>query len=131
MTIRGALMYGNALPRAPSSQIGTGLGTGSSVGTTSFIPPDLLTQVTGQEHVIEGIRIVFHMVPGTEAPAEINFHFPDSRTHCIPATATKCLHNIVTLRGAQVCDAQAWSGYLDEAIVMFGCDSDVLIGSHN
>ena len=52
MTIRGALMYGNALPRAPSSQIGTGLGTGSSVGTTSFIPPDLLTQVTGQEHVV-------------------------------------------------------------------------------
>ncbi|KUL84996.1 hypothetical protein ZTR_07768 [Talaromyces verruculosus] len=131
MRKRGAFMYGNALPRAPTGQIGTGLGMGSSVGTTSLISPNLLIQVTGEEHVIDGVRIVFQMVPGTEAPAEINFHFPNFRTLCIPETATNCMHNIVTLRGAQVRDAQAWSGYLDEAIVMFGRDSDVLIGSHN
>jgi alkyl sulfatase BDS1-like metallo-beta-lactamase superfamily hydrolase len=104
---------------------------GSSVGTTSLIPPNLLIQATGEEHVIDGVRMVFQMVPGTEAPAEINFHFPDFRALCIPETATNCMHNIVTLRGAQVRDAQAWSGYLDEAIVLFGRDSDVIIGSHN
>ncbi|KAF6811291.1 hydrolase [Colletotrichum plurivorum] len=61
---------------------------------------------------------------GTEAPAEINFHFPDFRALCIPETATNCMHNIVR-------DSKAWSQYLDEAIVMFGYDSDVVFGSHN
>ena len=28
-------------------------------------------------------------------------------------------------------DAKAWSGYLDEAIVLFGDQSDVMFGSHN
>lgn len=131
MRRRGAFMYGNALPRSPTGQIGTGLGMGSSVGTTSLIPPNLLIQTTGEEHIIDGVKIVFQMVPGTEAPAEINFHFPDFRAFCIPETATNCMHNIVTLRGAQVRDAKAWSGYLDEAIVLFGRHSDVVFGSHN
>ncbi|CEJ62800.1 hypothetical protein PMG11_11287 [Penicillium brasilianum] len=131
MRKRGAAMYGNALPRSPTGQIGTGLGMGSSVGTTSLIPPNLLIQKTGEEHVVDGVRIVFQMVPGTEAPAEINFFFPEFRALCIPETATNCMHNIVTLRGAQVRDAMAWSGYLDEAIVLFGSGADVLFGSHN
>lgn len=37
----------------------------------------------------------------------------------------------VTLRGAQVRDAKAWSGYLDEAISLFGGKSDVVFGSHH
>ncbi|ETS84168.1 hypothetical protein PFICI_02193 [Pestalotiopsis fici W106-1] len=131
MRKRAAFMYGNALERSPTGQVGVGLGMGSSVGTTSLIPPSLLIQKTGEEHVVDGIRIVFQMVPGTEAPAEVNFHFPDLRALCIPETATNCMHNIVTLRGAQVRDAKAWSGYLDEAIVLFGYDSDVVFGSHN
>ncbi|KAJ5802032.1 uncharacterized protein N7503_004482 [Penicillium pulvis] len=131
MRKRGARMYGNALPRCATGQIGTGLGMGSSVGTTSLIPPNLLIQETGEVHEVDGVKIVFQMVPGSEAPAEINFFFPDYKALCIPETATNCMHNIVTLRGAQVRDAKAWSGYLDEAIVMFGRDSDVLFGSHN
>ncbi|KAL1903872.1 hypothetical protein Sste5344_010426 [Sporothrix stenoceras] len=131
MRRRGAMMYGNALPRGPTGQIGTGLGMGSSTGTTSLIPPDVLIKETGEELTVDGIRIVFQMVPGSEAPAEINFWFPDLRALCIPETATNCMHNIVTLRGAQVRDAKAWSGYLDEAIAMFGAGSDVMFGSHN
>lgn len=131
MRQRAAFMYGRALPRAPTGHVGVGLGMGSSTGSTSLIPPNLLIKQTGEEHVVDGIRIVFQMVPETEAPAEINFHFPDFQALCIPETATNCLHNIVTLRGAQVRDAKAWSGYLDEAIVMFGDKSEVLFGSHN
>ncbi|CAK7213003.1 hypothetical protein SBRCBS47491_001655 [Sporothrix bragantina] len=131
MRRRGACMYGNALPRSPTGQIGTGLGMGSSTGTTSLLPPTLLIQETGEEHIIDGVRIVFQMVPGSEAPAEINFWFPDLRALCIPETATNCMHNIVTLRGAQVRDAKLWAGYLDEAIVRFGAGSDVMFGSHN
>ncbi|KAF3764001.1 Metallo-hydrolase/oxidoreductase [Cryphonectria parasitica EP155] len=131
MRRRGAFMYGNALPRGPKGQIGVGLGMGSSTGSTSLIPPNILIQKTGEEHVIDGVRIVFQMVPGTEAPAEINFYFPDFKALCVPETATNCMHNIVTLRGAQVRDAKAWSTYLDEAIMLFCGDCDVVFGSHN
>ncbi|KAF9871104.1 hydrolase [Colletotrichum karsti] len=131
MRQRGAYMYGRGLERGPKGHIGTGLGMASSTGTTSLIPPNLLIKETGEEHVIDGVRMVFQMVPGTEAPAEINFFFPDFKALCIPETATNCMHNIVTLRGAQVRDAKAWSRYLDEAIVMFGYGSDVVFGSHN
>ncbi|KAM0542737.1 hypothetical protein ACHAPJ_012670 [Fusarium lateritium] len=131
MRKRAAFMYGNALPRGPKGQVGVGLGMGSSVGTTSLIPPNVLIQKTGDEIVVDGVRIVFQMVPGTEAPAEINFHFPDFKALCVPETATNCMHNIVTLRGAQVRDAKAWSGYLDEVTTLFAEDSDVVFGSHN
>ncbi|KAL4745921.1 hypothetical protein BDW72DRAFT_207804 [Aspergillus terricola var. indicus] len=131
MRRRGAFMYGSALPRSATGQIGTGLGMGSSVGRTALIPLNKLIQKTGEELVVDGVRIVFQMVPGTEAPAEINFHIPNFRALCIPETATNCMHNIFTLRGAQVRDAKAWSRYLDEAIVLFGRDSDVVFGSHN
>ncbi|KAH6886182.1 beta-lactamase-like protein [Thelonectria olida] len=131
MRRRAAFMYGNALPRRPDGQIGVGLGLGSSTGSTSLILPNILIQKTGEEHMIDGVRFVFQMVPGTEAPAELNFHLPDFRALCIPETSTNCMHNIVTLRGAQVRDAKAWSRYLDEAIWMFGAESDVVFGSHH
>ncbi|KAJ5669659.1 hypothetical protein N7462_010729 [Penicillium macrosclerotiorum] len=124
-------MYGNALARCVTGQLGRGLEMGSSVGSTSLIPPKVLVQHNGEEHTIDGVRFVFQVVPGTEAPAEMNFHLPDIRALYIPETVTNCMHNIVTLRGAQVRDAKAWSGYLDEAIVLFGRGSDVLFGSHN
>lgn len=97
MRKRATFMYGNALPRAPDGQIGVGLGMASSTGTTSLIPPNRLIQRTSEELVVDGVRIVFQMVPGTEAPAEINFHFPDLKAFCIPETATNCMHNIVSL----------------------------------
>ncbi|KFY47553.1 hypothetical protein V496_10591 [Pseudogymnoascus sp. VKM F-4515 (FW-2607)] len=131
MRQRAAFMYGRALERGPKGHVGAGLGMGSSTGSTSLIPPNILIQETGEEHIVDGIRMVFQMVPDAEAPAEINFHFPDFKTLCIPETATNCMHNIVTLRGAQVRDAKAWSKYLDEAVVLFGNESDILIGSHN
>lgn len=131
MRQRAAFMYGRALPRSPTGHVGVGLGMGSSTGSTSLVPPNILVKDTGEEHIVDGIRIIFQSVPETEAPAELNFFFPELQALCIPETATNCLHNIVTLRGAQVRDAKAWSGFLDEAIVLFGEGSNVLFGSHN
>ena len=50
------------------------------------------------------MRIVFQLTPGTEAPAEMNFHFPERRALCIAENATHNLHNLLTLRGALVRD---------------------------
>lgn len=97
MRLRAAFMYGNALPRGPDAQIGVGLGLGSSTGSTSLILPNVLVQKTGEEHIIDGVRFVFQMVPGTEAPAELNFHLPQFRALCIPETSTNCMHNVVSI----------------------------------
>lgn len=48
MRKRAWYMYGNGLPRCPTGQIGVGLGMGSSKGTTSLIPPNLLIKETGK-----------------------------------------------------------------------------------
>jgi hypothetical protein len=63
-----------------------------------------------------GVRVVFQVTPGTEAPAEMNFCFPDRRALCMAENATHTLHQILTLRGAEVRDARAWSRYLGEAV---------------
>jgi alkyl sulfatase BDS1-like metallo-beta-lactamase superfamily hydrolase len=41
------------------------------------------------------------------------------------------MHNILTPRGALVRDPRIWAHYLDEAIELFGADSDVLFGGHH
>jgi alkyl sulfatase BDS1-like metallo-beta-lactamase superfamily hydrolase len=71
------------------------------------------------------------MTPGTECPAEVNFHFPDHRALCMSENATHNLHNLVTLRGAQVRDARIWSRYLSEAVELFAGSSDVAFASHH
>ncbi|KAF2769044.1 beta-lactamase-like protein [Teratosphaeria nubilosa] len=131
MRQRAAYMYGNAIPRGPKGQIGTGLGLASSVGSTSLIPPNDLIKETGEERTIDGVRIIFQMVPETEAPSEMNFYFPDHKALLIAECAVNSMHNIVTLRGAQVRDAKAWSQYLDESLVLYGYRSDVLFSSHH
>lgn len=74
---RAAYMYGAKLRRGPDGQIGSGLGQTTSLGTVTLIPPNLEITATGQEEVVDGIRMVFQLTPGTEAPAEMNSHFPD------------------------------------------------------
>ncbi|CAK7212273.1 hypothetical protein SBRCBS47491_001407 [Sporothrix bragantina] len=131
MLKRGISMFGQALPTNPRGLVGVGLGLGASGGAKSLHIPNRLIRETGEEHVVDGVHIVFQMVPDTEAPAEVNFFFPATNVLLISETATNCMHNITTLRGAQVRDAKAWSLYLDEAIGLFGSKTDVLIGSHN
>lgn len=131
MRRRAAYMFGNRLVKGPLGQVSSGLGLTSSGGTSGLIPPNVYIERTGEEHVLDGVRIIFQMVPGTEAPAEINLYLPEQRALCISECATHCMHNISTLRGAQVRDAKAWSKYLDETLVLFGDKSDILFASHH
>ena len=74
---------------------------------------------------------MFQLTPHTEAPAEMNFHFPAQRALCLAENATHNLHNLLTLRGAEVRDPRIWSRYLAEAIELFGDDTDVAFASHH
>jgi alkyl sulfatase BDS1-like metallo-beta-lactamase superfamily hydrolase len=131
MTRRALYMYGNLLDRSPAGQVSTGLGIAASEGTVGLIPPTVDITRTGQEETVDGVQIVFQITPGTEAPAEMNFHFPGRRALCMAENATHNLHNLLTLRGALVRDPRVWSRYLDEAVELFGADSDVAFASHH
>jgi alkyl sulfatase BDS1-like metallo-beta-lactamase superfamily hydrolase len=131
MARRSVYHTGVLLPMSPDGMVGTGLGQTASSGRVSLIPPTLDVSRTGQEEVIDGVRIVFQLTPGTEAPAEMNFHFPERRALCLAENATHNLHNILTLRGALVRDARVWARYLDEAITLFIAHTDVAFASHH
>jgi alkyl sulfatase BDS1-like metallo-beta-lactamase superfamily hydrolase len=131
MARRAAYMYGARLGRGPDGGIGSGLGQTTSLGTLTLIPPNVEVTRTGQEETVDGVRMVFQLTPGTEAPAEMNFHFPEQRVLCIAENATHTMHNVLTLRGALVRDPHVWAAYLDEAIGLFGADSDVLFAGHH
>jgi len=128
---RAGYMYGARLQRGPDGGIGSGLGQTTSLGTLTLIPPNLEVTETGQEETVDGVRMVFQLTPGTEAPAEMNFHFPEHRVLCIAENATHTMHNVLTLRGALVRDPQIWAAYLDESIELFGAESDVLFAGHH
>ncbi|WP_433759922.1 alkyl/aryl-sulfatase [Nocardia sp. CA-135398] len=131
MARRSAYMYGAALPRGPKGQVGAGLGQTTSLGTVTLIPPTVDITATGQEETVDGVRIVFQLTPGTEAPAEMNFYFPDMRALCMAENATHTMHNLLTLRGALVRDPHVWAKYLTESINLFARNSDVVFASHH
>ncbi|MFJ5637313.1 alkyl/aryl-sulfatase [Streptomyces goshikiensis] len=131
MSRRAAYMYGAALSKGPRGQISSGLGATNSTGTITLIPPTLSITHTGQSETVDGIRMVFQMTPGTEAPAELNIHFPGHAALCTAENATHNLHNLLTLRGAQVRDPHDWAHYLTEAVQLFGDATDVVFASHH
>ncbi|MFJ8660571.1 alkyl/aryl-sulfatase [Streptomyces sp. NPDC093795] len=131
MTRRAVFMYGDQLPRAADGQIGAGLGMAMSTGTISLVPPSVDITATGQTETVDGVRIVFQLTPGTEAPAEMNFLFPQQRALCLAENVTHTMHNIQTLRGAMVRDSRNWSRYIDEAIEYFDGQYDVGFASHH
>ncbi|MGW4049892.1 alkyl/aryl-sulfatase [Streptomyces sp. NPDC004779] len=131
MARRAAYMYGAALPRGERGQVGAGLGQTTSTGSVGLIPPTLTITRTGQEEEVDGIHMVFQLTPGTEAPAELNIHFPHHRALCMAENATHNLHNLLTLRGAEVRDPRTWARYLAEAVTLFGADTDVAFASHH
>lgn len=131
MARRADYMYGAALPKSPEGQIGTGLGMTTSTGTVTLIPPSTDITHTGQEAEIDGVRMVFQLTPGTEAPAEMNFLFPAHRALCLAENATHTMHNVLTLRGALVRDVRVWARYLDEAVARFGDKADIAFASHH
>lgn len=131
MNRRAGYMYGAALERGTQGNVGAGLGQTLSIGEVTLIEPTLLITETGQRLTIDGIDIDFQLAPGTEARAEMHFHFPQLRVLCMAENATHTLHNLLTLRGAVVRDPHVWARYLSEAAERYGDTTDVLFASHH
>ena len=128
---RAQYMYGSGLPHNARSHVDTGLGKGPAIGDLSIVAPTDTIDHTGQELDIDSVHFVFQYVPDSEAPAELTFFLPRMRAFCGAEIVSHTMHNLYTLRGAKVRDAQKWSGYIDQAIDLFGTDTEVVFNSHH
>jgi alkyl sulfatase BDS1-like metallo-beta-lactamase superfamily hydrolase len=128
---RANYMYGTLMPRGERGQVDVGLGKAQSVGTSSLIAPTDVILKTGDKRTIDGVEMVFQLAPNTEAPAEMTIYFPQFKVFDSAELACATLHNTLTLRGAQVRDANAWAYYLNEAIALYGDKTDVAIAQHH
>jgi alkyl sulfatase BDS1-like metallo-beta-lactamase superfamily hydrolase len=79
MSRRASYMYGNLLPPSATGQVGAGLGTTTSAGTVTLIPPTDIISKTGETHVIDGLTYEFLWAPGTEAPTEMLFYIKEKK----------------------------------------------------
>ena len=128
---RALYMYGALLPRGPKGQLDGGLGKTTSIGTVTLIPPTDIVKETGEKHTIDGVDFVFQMAPGTEAPAEMLMYMPQFKALCAAEDATHTLHNLLTLRGAQVRNATNWWKTLNTTLDLFGDKTEVVFASHH
>lgn len=131
MSRRAQYMYGALLPKGPRGQVDAGLGKTVSLGTITLIAPTDLVAKSGETRTIDGVRMEFQMAPGSEAPAEMLIYFPQWKALCAAEDATHNLHNLYTIRGAQVRDANQWWRALDETADRFGARTDVLFAQHH
>ncbi len=131
MSRRASYMYGNLLPPSATGQVGAGLGTTTSAGTVTLIPPTDIIGKTGDTRVIDGLTYVFLYAPGSEAPAEFLFYIKEKNALNAAEDSAHTLHNTYSLRGAKIREPLPWSKYLNQAIGMWGKDVQVMYGMHH
>ena len=131
MARRAAYMYAAALEPGPEGQMGAGLGLTSSTGTISLIRPTDEIFATGDDRIVDGIRMRFQMLAESEAPANMSVYLPERRALCVADIAVHGMHNLMTPRGALVRDGHAWARYLGEALDLFGGEAEVLFAGHH
>ena len=128
---RANYQYGVLLEPGVTGKLAQGIGMGQSVGTVSYLAPTYEIKKTGEVITVDGIEMEFQMTPGTEAPAEMNTWFPQFKALWVAENCTGTLHNLYTLRGAQVRDGAAWASYITEAIARYGKNAEITFQSHN
>lgn len=131
MARRAQYQYGSLLEKGANGAVAMGIGLGQSVGTVSLIAPTFEVTDDVKSVTIDGVEIEFQLTPGTEAPAEMNAYFPKYKALWMAENCTGTMHNLYTLRGAQVRDASAWAKYILEADNLYGDKTEVVFQSHN
>ena len=132
MQRRATFMYGRNLPISPRGHVDTGLGKEPAKGgMVGILEPTVTISDTGQNLVVDGVEMIFQNAGGSEAPAELTFYLPAQKAFCGAEVMSRNMHNVYTPRGAKVRDALAWSGFIDEALEMFGRQSDIYFASHH
>ncbi|GHV82108.1 alkyl sulfatase [Spirochaetia bacterium] len=130
MTRRGEYMFGAFLPRDVQGHVDCGIGKMIPGGTVGLIAPTDTIRATGDSLTIDGVELVFQLVPNTEAPSEMNVFLPGHRALLVAEICSRSMHNLYTIRGAEVRDAKGWAHYIDEAIELYAHNADVVFTTH-
>ena len=134
MSRRAVYMYGSALPHDECGQVGTGLGKGVGVTTGALLQPSFELRPVGMDKVtelyIDGLKISFQDVPGTEAPAEFHIYIDKYKALCPGENISYTMHNLLTSRGAKARDPKAFANAIDNAIKLFP-NVEAIIGTHH
>lgn len=128
---RANYQYGVLLNAGATGKLSIGIGMGQSTGSVSFIAPTYELTKTGETLVIDGIEMEFQLTPGTEAPAEMNTWLPQFKALWVAENCTSTMHNLYTLRGAQIRDGAVWAKYITEAITLYGDKAEIAFQAHN
>src|SRR3954470_15386241 len=131
MRRRAQFQFGSTLPVGDRAQVDTGLGKALSIGTISLIPPNDVIRQAYETRSIDGVEIEFHLVPGSEAPAEMLMYFPQLKLLNMAEDATHNMHNLYTIRGAEIRDGRLWSRYIADALERYGDKTDAVIAQHH
>lgn len=132
MVRRASYMYGNILPKDEKGTLGSGLGQTTSSGLAGiFDGTVVINELKGVTKMVDGKKVEFIYTPESEAPAEMMFYFYDYKAFCQAEDLSHTLHNLYTLRGAQVRNGQKWSQYIDLALEKWGDDVQFSFGSHH
>ena len=131
MSRRIIYQYAPYLKRGVLGQVDDGLGKSTPLGQATLIAPTDTISQTGETRTIDGVTMQFQMVSGTEAPSEMTIYFPQFKLLDAAEIACPLLHNVLTLRGAQVRDPKKWATSLNEDIALYGDQVEILIGQHN
>ena len=130
MARRAGYMFGAFLTPGERGQVDTGLGPRLPAGTIGYMEPTETVPVSGGVRKIDGISFDFLDAGGTEAPSEFMFYIADYKALHTAEVTTHTMHNVLTLRGAQVRDALHWSKVIDAALQRWGAAADVQLASH-
>jgi len=128
---RALYMFGSILAPGPAGQVDTGLGPKLSSGTIGYMEPTETVSEKGGALTIDGLVFEFLDAGGTEAPSEFVFYIPAYKALHTTEVVTHTLHNVLTLRGAQVRDALRWSKVIDAALLRWGGKAEVALASHH
>jgi alkyl sulfatase BDS1-like metallo-beta-lactamase superfamily hydrolase len=127
---RSIYQFGRDLERSPKGLVDTGLGKNVAYGAVGVLEPTVVIDRPTQELELDGVRFVFHNVPGAEAPAELTFSIPARKVYGGAENLAQTMHNLLPVRGAKVRDALRWAAYLQQALDQLG-DAEIYIGQHN
>lgn len=131
MLRRAQYQFGPFLAKGPRGQVDCGLGKSMASGSVALVRPTDLIMATGDRRSIDGLEFEFQMAPNSEAPAEMHFYVPHYKLLNLAENCTHNFHNLLPFRGADVRDALAWSGYLGEALQMWGGKAEAMCGQHH
>lgn len=128
---RALYMFGSILPPGTRGQVDTGLGPKLSSGTIGYMEPTETLSDKGGTLTIDGLAFDFLDAGSTEAPSEFVFYIPAYKALHTTEVVTHTLHNVLTLRGAQVRDALHWSKVIDAMLLKWGGKAEVAMASHH